>query len=163
MIKIGQYDYEGLIRSFLAQDRPAAKTAADRLSYHGHKLYSYNSVLARMDHSFGQTLYINKSISTYSRTSIRQTKVLKTEAVSNWGVFIIDLDKSIVTNLSIFWNEIELLIITRYKRARTHKPFIKQSIHDAISNAQHFAEWHELDSTVPDLLMRQLFINQLLK
>ena len=162
MIKIGPYDYLSLIRSFLAQDRPAAKTAADRLSYHGHKLYSYNSVLARMDHSFGQTLYINKFTSTYSRTSIRQTKVLKTEAASNWGVFIIDLDKSIVTNLEVFWNEIELLI-TRYKRARTSKPFIKQSIHEAISTAQHFAEWHELDSTIPDILMRQLFVNQLLR
>lgn len=163
MIKINSYDYEGLIRSFLAQDRLSAKTADNRLSYSGIKLFSYNSTLALISDSKPSTLYIDKAISKYSNTTQRQTrKLLYVAAEENWTVFIIDLYLSSKNNLEQFWSEVELLI-TRYKRARTLKPSIKQSIHEAVSIAQHFAEWHKLDPTVPDILMRQLFVNQLLK
>ena len=33
MTNIGQYDYEGLIKSYLLQDRLDAKTATNRMSY----------------------------------------------------------------------------------------------------------------------------------
>ena len=39
MITIGQYEYYGLIRSYLAQNRAKAKTAGNRLSYIGKNLY----------------------------------------------------------------------------------------------------------------------------
>ena len=163
MIKIGPYNYEGLIRSFLAQDRVSAKTADNRLSYSRTKLSSYNSTLALISTLRPSTLWIDKSISKYSNTTQRQTrKLLYMAAEQNWTVFTIDLHLSSNDNLSAFWTDIELLI-TRYKRARTRKPYIKQSIHEAISNAQHFAEWHELDPTIPDILMRHLFVNQLLQ
>ena len=163
MIKIGQYDYEGLIKSYLAQDRPSAKTANNRMSYSGPKLSSYNSTLALISTSRPSTLYIDKAISNYSNTTQRQTReLLYVAAEESWSTFTIDLYLPIDANLEVFWKDIELLI-TRYKRARTSKPFIKRSIHEAISNAQHFAEWHELDPTIPDILMRQLFVNQLLK
>lgn len=163
MIKIEPYDYLSLIRSFLAQDRISAKTADNRMSYSGIRLYSYSSKLALISNSKLSTLYIDKAISKYSNTTQRQTrKLLYVAAEQNWVVFIANIDRSQEFNLEQFWNEIELLI-TRYKRARTRKPSIKQSIHEAISTAQHFAEWHELDPTIPDILMRQLFVNQLLK
>ncbi len=163
MIKIGPYDYEGLIHSFLARDRLWASTADKRMSYIGHKLYSYNSILAKIIYSQPNTLYINKATAKYSNTTQRQTrKLLYAAAEENWTVFIIDISLPIDENLKQFWSEVELLI-TRYKRARTSKPFIKQSIHEAISNTQHFAEWHELDPTIPDILMRHLFVNQLLQ
>ena len=162
MIKIGQYDYEGLIKSYLAQDRISAKTAGNRMSYHKTNLYSYASILARMSDTRPNTLYIDKFISKHSITTAKQTNHLRREGLLNWNIFTIDFDMIFKDNLAAYWNEIELLI-TRYKRARTSKPFIKQSIHKAISNAQHFAEWHELDPTIPDILMRHLFINQLLK
>jgi hypothetical protein len=163
MIKIEQYDYEGLIKSYLAQDRLSAKTAYNRLSYRGIKLFSYNSKLAIIGDKSQLTLYIDKAISKYSNTTQRQTRnLLHIAAEHNWTVFIVNIDKSQESNLIDFWNDIESLI-TRYKRARTRKPSIKQSIHKAVSTAQHFAEWHELDPTIPDLLMRQLFVNQLLK
>ena len=163
MIKIGPYNYEGLIRSFLAQDRPSAKTANNRMSYSGPKLSSYNSTLALISASRPSTLYIDKAISKYSNTTQRQTReLLYVAAEQNWTVFTIDLHLHPQINLEVFWSEVELLI-TRYKRARTSKPSIKQSIHEAISIAQHFAEWHKLDPTIPDILMRHLFINQLLK
>ena len=163
MIKIGQYDYEGLIKSYLAQDRPSAKTANNRMSYSGPKLSSYNSTLALISTSRPSTLYIDKAISKYSNTTQRQTReLLYVTAEESWNTFTIDLHLPIDANLEVFWKDIELLI-TRYKRARTLKPSIKQSIHETISTAQHFAEWHELDPTIPELLMRQLFVNQLLK
>ena len=162
MIKIGQYDYEGLIESYLAQDKQSATTADNRMSYKGIKLFSYNSNLAVINENVPSTLYINKFTSTYSVTSVRHTRKLVAKALPNWTMFTIDFDLTTTENLYIYWNDIELLI-TRYKRARTTKASIKQSIHEAVSNAQHFAEWHELDSTIPDLLMRQLFVNQLLK
>ena len=163
MIAIGPYDYDNLLRSFLAQDRLSAKTADNRLSYSKFRLFSYNSTLALISNSKPSTLYIDKVISKYSNTTQRQTrKLLYIAAEKNWTVFIIDLHLHPQTNLEVFWNDIELLI-THYKRARTTKPAIKQSIHEAVNTAQHFAEWHELDSTIPDILMRYLFINQLLK
>ena len=140
MIKIGQYDYEGLIKSYLAQDRPSAKTANNRMSYSGPKLSSYNSTLALISTSRPSTLYIDKAISNYSNTTQRQTReLLYVAAEESWSTFTIDLYLPIDANLEVFWKDIELLI-TRYKRARTSKPFIKQSIHETISTAQHFAE-----------------------
>ncbi len=162
MIKIGPYDYEGLIHSYLAQDRPSASTADNRMSYHGPNLYSYNSILAKISGTQPNTLYINKFISKYSITTIKQTHKLHREALLSWNSFTIDFDISFKENLSLYWEEVELRII-RYKRARTLKSSIKQSTHEAVSIAQHFAEVHELDPTIPDILMRQLFVNQLLQ
>lgn len=162
MIKIGFYDYEGLIKSYLAQDRPSAKTADNRMSYNQHRLSSYNSTLAIIGTSRPSTLYIDKAISNYSNTTKKQTrKLLYIAAEQNWTVFIVNINRSQEFNLLVLWEEITNLI-GKHNRSRKHKPTIKQSIHEAISTAQHFAEWHELDPIIPDILMRHLFINSLL-
>ena len=161
MIRIGQYDYNGLIKSYLAQDRPSASTASKRMSYRGIKLYSYNSILAQMSDILPNTLYINKLISRYSRTTSKQFHELQREASLNWNVFVIDLDITFADNLLLYWAEAELFI-KHYKWARTLKPQIKQDLHKLIRTAQHFAELHELDPTIPDHIMRQLFVSQLL-
>lgn len=161
MVHIGQYDYEGLIQSYLAQDRHSASTAGNRISYRGIKLYSYNSILARMSDTLPNTLYINKHISSYSRTTSKQNHKLQRETSLSWNVFVIDLDITFADNLQLYWAEADLLI-KQHKRARVRKPIIKQDLHKLIRNAQHFAELHELDSTIPDPHMRQLFVNQLL-
>lgn len=161
MIHIGQYDYDGLIKSYLAQDRHSASTASNRMSYRGIKLYSYNSILARMSDTLPNTLYINKHLSNYSRTTSKQINELQREALPNWSEFVINLDITFADNLQLYWAEAELFI-KRYKRARTLKSRIKQELHKLIRTAQHFAELHGLDSTIPDHIMRQLFVNQLL-
>lgn len=161
LILIGQYDYEGLCKSFLAQDRSYAKTAGERLSYNRKYLYSYNSTLAIVSHKLPSTLYIDKHISTYSNTSRKHTNKLTSAASKGWNVFTIDFDLPAADNLTEYWEEVEYLI-TRYRRARTLKPKIKQQIHKLIHTAKHFAELHELDPTVPDHIMRQLFVNSLL-
>lgn len=161
LIPIGSYDYEGLCKSFLAQDRPSAKTAGDRMSYFGPKLYSYASILARISHKLPSTLYIDKHISTYSNTSRKHTNKLTSETPSYWNVFTIDFDLSMADNLTEYWEEVEYLI-TRYRRARILKPRIKQQIHTLIHTTKHFAELHKLDPSIPDHIMRLLFVNQLL-
>lgn len=161
MIKIGQYDYKGLIKSYLAQDRPSASTASTRLSYSGAILYSYKSILATISQRYPNTIYIDKDISEFSKTSSKQTGILLNSARSNWNVFVIDLDQPIDDNLSVYWREVELLI-KRHQRARTRRPQIKQQLHELIHTTQHFAELHKLDTAIPDHIMRQLFIYQLL-
>lgn len=161
LIQIGQYDYEGLCKSFLAQDRKSAKTAGNRLSYCGKTLYSYDSVLARISHKLSSTLYIDKHISTYSNTSRKHTNKLTSATPSYWNVFTIDFDLPLTDNLTEYWEEVEYLI-TKYHRARTLKPRIKQQIHTLIRTTKHFAELHKFDTSIPDHIMRLLFVYQLL-
>ena len=163
MIKIGPYDYLNLIKSYLAQDRPSATTAGDRMSYFGRKLYSYNSVLAIISTIHSNVLYIDSSTRSYSNTTSKQTNRLVTITHSlNWQVFFIDLRSEPANNLATYWSEVESLI-GKHNRSRKYKYHIKQSIHSTIRTAQLFAELHELDPTIPDILRRQLFVNQLLK
>lgn len=161
LIPIGAYNYEELIKSYLAQDRTFAKTAGNRLSYSGKYLYSYNSVLARISDTIPSVLYIDKHISTYSKTSRKHANTLISVVSSNWNIFIINLDLPAADNLSEYWTEIEQLI-TRYRRASVLKPRIKQQIHTLIHTTKHFAEVHGLDPSVPDHILRQLFTYQLL-
>lgn len=161
MIKIGQYDYEGLIQSYLAQDRHSASTASKRMSYHKTVLYSYNSILAKMSELMPDVLYINKHIAKCSNTTKKHTRLLQINIPSNWDVLVINLNTSFSDNLQTYWEDIELLI-KQHKRARTRKPIIEKELHKLIRTAQHFAELHELDSTIPDHIMRQLFVNSLL-
>ena len=161
MIKIKSYDYEGLIQSYLAQDRPSASTARNRMSYHGIKLYSYNSIIARMSDTLPNTLYINKYLYRYSKTTSKQIRKLQIEALLNWNIFVINSDITFTDNIRIYWTDVELLI-KQHKRARTRKPIIEQELHKLIRTTQHFAELHELDPTIPDHIMRSLFVNQLL-
>lgn len=160
MIRIEQYDYEGLIQSYLAQDRPLASTASNRMSYHNTVLYSYNSILAKMSEVIPNVLYINKHIAECSNTTKKHTGLLQRKALS-WNIFVIDLNIPFSDNLQTYWEDIELLI-KRYQRARTLKPKIKQALHKLIHTTQHFAELHGLDPTIPDHIMKQLFVNQLL-
>lgn len=161
MIHIGQYDYKGLIKSYLAQDRPSASTANDRMSYKGINLYSYSSILVQMSETLPNTLYANKYLFKYSITTTKQFYKLQKIASHGWSIFVIDLDITFADNMQIYLEDIELLI-KRYQRARTLKPQIKQELHELIRATQHFAELHKLDSTIPDHIMRQLFVNQLL-
>ena len=162
MIEIKSYDYHNLIRSYLAQDRPAATTAGDRLSYSKLRLYSYNSVLATISSIYPNTIFIDKYTCKCSNTTSKQATKLRNLIPYNWNVFTIDLNSTDTVTLGEYWEDITDLVGS-YKRSRKYKHHIKQSIHDLISTAQQFARVHGLDSAVPDDLLRLLFVNQLLK
>ena len=107
MIRIGQYDYEGLIQSYLAQDRHSASTARDRMSYKGINLYSYSSILAQISETVPKTLYTNKSLFKCSITTTKQFYRLQKIASHNWSIFIINLETTSADNLRIYWTDIE--------------------------------------------------------
>ena len=162
MTPIGSYDYHNLICSYLAQDRPSASTAQGRLSYNGFKLYSYSSVLALISSKHHKTLYLDKYIQSYSNTTTKQTRKLINAAYAySYQIFTIDLDLSPADNLIEYWDDITDLVGS-YKRSRKFKRQIKLDIQTNIRTAQRFAELHELDPTIPDELLRILFVNQLL-
>jgi len=159
-MSIGQYDYEGLVISYLIQEYPSAKTARDRMSYNGIKLYSYCSILAEMD-AVKKTLYVREETANYSNTSRTHARILYKYA-SNFTVFTIETYDSVSEeNLQNYWNQIEPLVI-KYKRARTRKLTYKWEIQRIVQTAKLYAELHGFDQTVPDNILRMLFVNCLL-
>jgi len=162
MTSIGQYDYEGLIKSYLAQDRNSAKTAQNRMSYNYKALYSYKSKLAEIFNVKNKILLIDKEISIYSKTTIKQThKLSKIAKNLNWQIFTIDFDIPVEDNLNIYWERIEKLIL-KHKRSRKYKDLLQIKIKQTIQTAQNYAKIFNLDPNIPDIIIRKLFIQQLL-
>ena len=159
-MSIGYYDYNGLVISFLNQNYSSSSTAQGRMSYNGTSLYSYSSHLAEIDVD-RKILYVFYSIANYSNTSKNQAARLYNNA-DDFTVFTIEnRDTQSEVNLKDYWNQIESLV-AKYKRARTRKPQYKHEIHRIIQTAKLYAELHNFDQTVPDNILRMLFVNCLL-
>lgn len=166
MITIGPYDYQNLIRSFLAQDRPSAGTASSRtgyrLSFRGSILYSYRSVLAVISDQHPKVLFIESTLQGYSNTTNKHINKLRDIAFSlGWQVFEINLDYTPQENLISYWEQVESLI-RKHNRSRKYKYYIKCSIQSLIRIAQAFAKLHNFNDSIPDNIMRQLFVYKLL-
>jgi len=159
-MSIGSYNYQGLVISYLNQNHPFASTASKRMSYDHTTLYSYGSVLAEID-TTKKILYVFRYIADYSNTSRKHAKTLY-ECASDFTIFIIE-NKNTVSkvNLQDYWNQIEPLVI-KYKRARTRKLIYKWEIHRIVRIAKLYAELHGFDQTMPDNILRMLFVNCLL-
>jgi len=115
MIAIGSYDYEGLIKSYLNQDRKYAKTASGRLSYEGNILYSYNTRIAEILNN--NILLMDNNATNHSATTSKQVNKLKSLITKHTIINVVDLD----TKITINWYLIDNLI-QKYKRARSqHK------------------------------------------
>ena len=162
MTSVGQYDYEGLIKSYLLQDRLNAKTATNRMSYKGKILYSYETKLAQIYNFENKILLIDGGTATYSHTSIEHDHKLKTIAKElNWQVFVIDLDYTPSDNLREYWKDVEDYIGS-FKRSRMYKEIARQKTLDLIAEARAYAKLYNLNSNIPKYIMEQLFINKLL-
>lgn len=160
MISIGPYDYDNLIRSYLAQDRPKAATAGDRMSYSGTALYSYSSKLAVIHNHSEQILFINKDLSSYSVTTTKQINKLY-GFIGSWSTFTVSFDKSPNDNLAEYWQDINELI-GKHNRARTAKGTHRHSIHSTINKAKAYAPLFNLDPEVPTQILQDLFKYKLL-
>lgn len=166
MITIGPYDYQNLIRSFLAQDRSLAGTANSRtgyrLSFRGSILYSYRSVLAVISDQHPKVLFIESTLQGYSNTTNKHINKLRNIALSlGWQVFEINLDYAPLENLISYWEQVESLI-RKHNRSRKYKYYIKCSIQSLVRIAQAFAKLHNFNDSIPDNIMRQLFVYKLL-
>jgi len=163
MITIGQYDYEGLIKSYLLQDRLNAKTATNRMSYKGKILYSYNTELAQIYNFENKILLVDEGTATYSHTSAKHANKLKIIAKEfNWQVFVIDLGYTPSDNLREYWKDVKDYIGS-FKRSRKYKEMARQKTLDLITEAKEYAEVYKLNSEVPKHVMEQLFTHKLLK
>lgn len=168
MIKIGSYDYKGLVQSFFTQDRIQAKTDNNRMSYVANKIYSYNSLLGQLSTNGSNILYINKDIANYSKTSKKHTIILLHNLPNHINYFYIGSQYTLEESLQrLYWNEIENYI-KKYKCAKITKDRWKQYIHELWDKAILFIELHpELANTkevaYKDTIIRQLFVNRLLR
>lgn len=133
-ISIGSYDYDGLVRSFIRQDRPSAKTAEDRMSYSGTNLYSYNANIAKLD---GDTILLNADYICYSHTTTKHFRALSTHTREH-QVFTIPFNQNSERQLQYYWDKISQAI-TEFRRARaawvkdSHRRKVKALYHEALA------------------------------
>ena len=154
----GPYDYSGLISCYLNQSLPSGSTAGNRLSFSKDRLYSYDSLLAKLD----THLYIDKEISKYSQTTSKQVRILESAGrYRNLEIFFTDLLFSLEVNLEDYWEEAQEYI-DRYIKARSRKPIIAEELRRHIQHTIQFAELHNLSTTIPDDVMKQMFVYKLL-
>ena len=167
MLKINSYDYEGLIRSYLTQDRPSAKTAQNRMSYSGVYLYSYNSVLAKLD-TERKILYIDSDIVHYSNTSIKHANNLRAKAKDNFTRFEVPIDASTEDTVTYYTNIINHAI-TKHTRARVEhsKHYWKSQIFNTLDELTIYLDLHTIKNSklrkVTQPIFQQLFELKLLK
>jgi len=145
--------------AFVNQSLPEAKSCTGNFSFKGTSLYSYASLLAKVGLK-DNALYIDKDISKYSNTTQKHTSKLLS-AAHPMQVFYIYLGEYPETNMQRYWKSIEAFIV-KHRRARKYKDHYKAQIQSTIQEAQLFAKLHNEPTEIPDDLMRQLFVNQLL-
>jgi hypothetical protein len=143
MPKIGSYDYNGLCNAFLAQSQSSGKTAGGRMSFTGTALYSFNSKLAELD-PLRNLLFIDEHIATYSHTSSKHSRTLRTTASKSFTIFYVNLDNTPAENLVSYWESIARLIV-KYDRARTTKPGYAKLITQTWNQALSYAELMSID------------------
>lgn len=160
-IKIGPYDYEGLVKSFIRQDRHSASTARRRLSYTRVLLKSYNTVIARIDKP-NNVLYITKE--RYSNTTSRQTRILLAfaEDLHIFNSTGFNLGETYTnTEVADYWEKTRVLI-SKYIRARSNKDRIKQQIRQHHNMIKSYCTIHDELYKVPEDILRLMFVNQLI-
>ncbi len=114
-IVIGSYDYEGLIKSYLNQNKKYATTASGRLWYRNKYLYSYNTKIAEILND--NILLVDSNATNYSITTSKQVNQLKKLNTKYIIIDVVDLNAKTIVN----WHFIDDLI-QKYKRARVqHK------------------------------------------
>lgn len=142
MINIGSYNYQGLIESYLVQDRKYAKTAQNRMSYSGVYLHSYDSVLAKLN-TERKIIYIDSDIAHYSHTSIRHANTLRTRVRNNFIAFEIPLNAK-VEDIVTHYTDIISNATTRHARARAEhsKRYWKSQIFNTLNELTLYLDLH---------------------
>ena len=139
---IGGYDYDGLAKSFIRQDRPSAKTAEGRMSYSGTNLYSYRANIAKLD---GDVVLLNTDYIGYSNTTSKHFNALR-RYTRDYQIFAIPFNKNSERQLQYYWDKISQAI-TEFRRARaawvkdSHKRKVKALYHEALA----FVAYRKID------------------
>ena len=110
-----------------AKEGESYNYASYNMSFHGKKLYSYNSVLAYIDRE-AKTLVVEDRIANYSNTSRKHFGCLMSATPSYYNVFKTDISNP----LGFYINEINNLLILQTKaRKRDYTREIRAYIKEA--------------------------------
>lgn len=140
----GYYDYNGLIAEYLSQSKESSSTAKGRLSFRGHKLYSYNSLLAKLNLS-NRIVYIDKHIANYSITSAKHTSRLIHQANAiKLYIYKLNLDLSNNEVLDEYIDDV-YATVEKLFRARTKQSIYKQKVHSTLDTIEQFKSDHTID------------------
>lgn len=154
-MSIGSYDYYGLCNEFITQSRKSGKTAQGRLWFEETRLYSYHSQLATVD-AERKVLFLDEHISSYSNTTKRQTRILRTYT-NDFTIFLVDLNDSVTDNLANYITRIEEYL-AKYKRAYQLKPVWSKQAINTYHEAVAYAEFMHIDKrTTQYRNLRKLF------
>ena len=146
-----------LINLFISQHVKEASNYQESLWYSGSELYSYRSLLARID-TTKNVLLINEYIRNYSNTTAKHTSTLVGYAKrASYKILIIPLSESSEEILK-FYTDTILELLNKYKRARKNKDFYKIRIKDFIRDVEYYANYSGIkDYKVDTALMQELF------
>ncbi len=111
--------------------------ASYKMSFHGKKIYSYNSVLAYIDRE-AKTLVVEDSIANYSNTSRKHFNCLMSATPSYYNVFKTDTSDP----LSFYIDKInDLLILQARARKRDYTREIRAYIKEAYLYTTYFKQY----------------------
>lgn len=110
--------------------------ASYKMSFHGKKIYSYNSVLAYIDRE-AETLVVEDRIANYSNTSRKHFGCLMSATPSYYNVFRTDISNP----LNFYINKInDLLILQARARKRDYTRKIRNYIKEAYNYTTFFKQ-----------------------
>lgn len=140
-ILINSYDYEGLISSYLQQDRNEASTAGKRMSYEGKYLYSYQANIAILENNI---LLINDDYWKCSRTTSRHFRILLSK--THLKYFRVSFSASIEKRVELYIEHITEYI-KKFTRTRSLsiKASYKTEIKTIYEEALAYADYIKLD------------------
>lgn len=119
-----------------AKEEESYDYASYKMSFHGKKIYSYNSVLAYIDRE-AKTLVIEDRIANYSNTSGKHFNCLMSATPSYYNVFKTDTSNP----LGFYINKInDLLILQARARKRDYTREIRSYINEAYKYTTYFKQ-----------------------
>ena len=127
--------------------------ASYNISFHGKKLYSYNSVLAYIDRE-ARTLVVEDRIANYSNTSRKHFGCLMSATPSYYNVFRTDTSNP----LGFYIDKINNLLT---KQARARKSDYTREIRDYINEAFAYTRFFKQDKRSADYKTTLNFYNNI--
>ena len=146
-----------VVEMFFKQNISQVSNPQQSLWYNNKELYSYRSLLARID-ATNKVLFIDEYIRSYSNTTAKHTALIIREAsYRDCKILSIPLTDSTEQVLKFYSDKI-FGLLDKYKRTRKHKEFYKVRIKAYIKDSEDYAKYSGIkDYKVDTTLMQELF------
>lgn len=146
-----------VVEMFFKQNILQVSNPQQSLWYNNEKLYSYKSLLARID-ATNKVLFIDEYIRSYSNTTAKHTALIIREAnYRDCKTLSIPLTDSTEQVLKFYSDKI-FGLLDKYKKAIKNKPIYKDKIKNCIKDVEYYANYSGIkDYKVDTALMQELF------